>query len=90
MKTFFFFLSFFVMLHSMEAQKQITILHTNNINAQLENCLCHKHPYGGLEKIGWQVPNIRKQNKLTYFFLKLSVFYYFLLIVRKIKQFGNW
>ncbi len=61
MRKIIFIISIFLFSGILSAQKTLTILHTNNINAQLENCLCDKHPYGGLEKIGYQVKKLREK-----------------------------
>ncbi len=52
-----------ILLYScLYAQDQLTILFTNNINGELENCLCDEKPYGALEKIAYQIAEIRKKH----------------------------
>jgi len=56
---------FFLLIFSasaLHAQTTLTILHTNNINGTLENCLCADHPLGSIEKIKTQVDSIRSKN----------------------------
>ena len=53
---------FFLMLVSVYGQTTITLLHTNNSNGTLENCLCADHPLGSIEKIKPIVDSIRSQN----------------------------
>lgn len=52
----------FVSIPVLPAQTTLTILHTNNINGTLENCLCANHPLGSIEKIKPQVDSIRSGN----------------------------
>jgi LysM repeat protein len=62
-KSFILLIVFFLFSNFVIAQKKITILHTNNINGALENCLCEGHPYGSLEKIKVEVDKIRRETK---------------------------
>jgi 2',3'-cyclic-nucleotide 2'-phosphodiesterase (5'-nucleotidase family) len=59
-KLFFTLLIFYSFL---SAQTKITILHTNNLNSTLENCICPDHPFGSIEKIKPLVDEIRKKEK---------------------------
>ncbi len=56
-------ISLFVFYSVIFAQEKIVILHTNNLNATLENCICPDHPYGSIEKIKPLVDKIRKEEK---------------------------
>ena len=47
----------------LSAQTKITILHTNNLNSTLENCICPDHPFGSIEKIKPLVDKIRNKEK---------------------------
>ncbi len=59
-RTIFVLLLFYSLLFS---QKHIIILHTNNLNSTLENCICPDHPFGSIEKIKPIVDEIRKNEK---------------------------
>ncbi len=52
---------------AVQAQTTVTILHTNNINGTLENCLCADHPLGSIEKIKTEVDSIRSGNSTVLF-----------------------
>ncbi len=56
-----FFLLF--LYSSIFSQTHITVLHTNNLNGTLENCICPDHPFGSVEKIKPLLDKIRKQEK---------------------------
>jgi hypothetical protein len=50
------------MFSIMTGQTRITILFSNNINGELQNCLCEDQPNGALEKLAFQVNTIRQNN----------------------------
>lgn len=52
---------FSILLFYVYGQTTVTILHTNNINGTLENCLCSDHPLGSIEKIKPIVDSLRVQ-----------------------------
>jgi len=61
------YLLFSLLLISVYGQTTVTILHTNNINSTLENCLCTDHPLGSIEKIKPVVDSIRSQENNVLF-----------------------
>ncbi len=63
----FFVFLLFLFVSVSAAQTTLTILHTNNINGTLENCLCADHPLGSIEKIKTQVDSIRVKDKNVLF-----------------------
>lgn len=48
-------------------QTRLTILHTNNINGTLENCLCADHPLGSIEKIKYVADSVRRSESNVLF-----------------------
>ena len=57
----------FLFYFAVFAQEKIVILHTNNLNATLENCICPDHPFGSIEKIKPLVDKIRLEEKNVLF-----------------------
>ena len=53
----------FIVIPLLGGETRISILYTNNINGALDNCLCADKPYGALEKIKFQVDQLRRKNK---------------------------
>ncbi|MBN2423855.1 MAG: metallophosphoesterase [Calditrichaceae bacterium] len=49
-----------LLLNNLFAQDKVTILFTNNVNGELENCLCEDRPLGSLEKLVFQIQKIRE------------------------------
>lgn len=58
-----FYTLFSLAMFSVYGQTTVTLLHTNNVNGTLENCLCADHPLGSIEKIKPIVDSIRYRDR---------------------------